>query len=119
MAEYTRKVLMIALADEDIERIESGETVTVSNGSIAVTSLGNESDDFSRYDFVIGMSDNALGRVKNHKVANYGINHTGKEVEEVLVRHGKISRHIGSDKNAKERVVESGMTPEEAEKYTN
>lgn len=117
MPESTRHVVMIALSDEDIEKIRNEAVVTVDDDRIAITSRQNQSFDPQGYKFVLGMSERALDRVSNHEMVSYGINNTGDTTEEVVVRHGQISEKLGTDMSARERVIDSGMTPDEADRY--
>ena len=117
MPDSTRNVVMIVLSDEDIKKVRNKEFVTVDNRKIAITKRHNKEFNPDAFRFVIGMSEKALERVENHEVVNYGMNNTGEINEEVVIRNGEISGKLGTEMSSRDRVIDSGMTPEEADRY--
>jgi hypothetical protein len=119
MPQSTKNAIVVAITEEDIEKIKQGETVRDNKENIAIYQRGTDEKQNVQTDyFIIRMSETALNRVNQGETITYGIRKLGNVNQELFVRKGKVSERVGTDKTTKEQLVDDGMSEDEAERYS-
>lgn len=86
---------VITLSDYDLHELRH-ERRAVEHGNVLIIPRGYN-EQVPEADAIISMSDDAISKVERNKPVTYGVMNIAGSCQEVFVRRGSVSDHLGED----------------------